>query len=408
MFFVVHTHRAVNGSCVMGSPTGLGSTRWIPSRVQHAHFFMKSHQILDRLLWRAVSCLTVGLGLLVLGAMLVPAKAQVQVLDPQRSRLTTLDQLAAASIPCASNDFTIAEMAWPSAAILAHIHMRILTDEFECSVRVVTGDPAATISSMATTRQPAVAPELWVSRHAELWNGALRAQSARAAAPVFSGGALEAWFVPDYVRQNHPGLTSVAGLMDYWQVFESEGEGMASLVSCPQEWACALINRKLVAANRLGSRFDVVEPEDRFALDRLISDAVAQREPVLAYYWQPNALIDRLNLVPLEMGSFDMGNAQCMALADCVPFGTSSFAPDTVVIGVAEWVFTDAPQVAGYFQRATMPLEEMNRLLVWQAEQDATPDAVAAHFVATREAIWRPWLGQVQPEDIDVPADVLP
>lgn len=320
------------------------------------------------------------------------ARAQVQVLETPAPGTLSLERIAAPVLPCASDDFTIARMNWPSAAILAHIHAAILAQEFECSVRLVTGDPEATISSMATTRQPAVAPELWVSRSAELWNGAMRAQSARAAGPAFSGGAMEAWFVPAYVLENHPGLTA-AGLIDYWQVFAGEGGRRASLISCPADWACAPITAKMVAAQGLDARFDVVEPLDRFSLDRMITDAVAQRLPVISYYWQPNALIDRLGLVPLDMGALDIGNAQCMAIANCMPFGSSAYAPDTVVIGVAEWVFTDAPQVAAYFQRAAMPLTEMNRLLNWQAEQDADAEAVAAHFIATRGDIWRDWLG---------------
>ena len=41
----------------------------------------------------------------------------------------------------------------------------------------------------------------------------------------------------------------------------------------------------------------------------------------------------------------------------------SGFAPDPVVVAVAEWVYLDAPQVAAYFARARMPFAEMNTLL---------------------------------------------
>lgn len=328
------------------------------------------------------------------------APAQVQVLEMPAPGTVSVERLAAPAVPCASEDFTIARMAWPSASILAHIHAAILAAEFGCTVRLVSGDPEATISSMATTRQPAVAPELWVSRSADLWNGALRAQSARAAGPAFSDGPIEAWFVPSYVLENHPGMTA-AGLVDYWQVFAADGARRASLISCPTDWACAEITAKMVAAYGLDARFEIVEPLDRFSLDRMMTDAVAQRLPVIGYYWQPNALIDRLGLIALDMGPVDIGNTQCMAIANCVPFGPSTYAPDTVVIAVAEWVFTDAPQVAAYFQRAAMPLSEMNRLLNWQASQDADAEAVAAYFIATRGAVWRTWLG---PEAGAVPA----
>lgn len=327
------------------------------------------------------------------------APAQVQLLETRQLGGVASQRANIPANPCASDDFTIAEMGWPSAAILAHIHAKVIAASFDCPVRVIAGDPEATISSMTTTRQPALAPEIWASRHADLWNGALRAQSVRAAGDTFTGGPLEAWFVPRYVRDNNPGLSSAAALGDFWRVFAPEGEEKAQIVSCPPEWACSLITSKMIAAYGLDARFEVYEPFDRFTLDRTVSDKVAQREPVLTYYWQPNALISRLDLVPLEMGAFDLGNAQCMALGDCVPFGASTYAPDTVVIAAADWVFTDAPQLAAYLSRAQMPLDEMNRLLAWQAEHEASPSEVATHFIATKPEIWTAWTGQDAPGD---------
>ncbi|WMT89131.1 glycine betaine ABC transporter substrate-binding protein [Pelagibacterium sp. H642] len=324
-----------------------------------------------------------------------PAAAQFQVLDPVApGQEAPSGPPEGEPAPCGTEEITIAEMGWPSAAILANIHATILRTEFGCTVRLVPGEPEATLSSMATTQQPAVAPELWVSRQAEVWNGAMQAASARAAAPSFADGPLEAWFVPAYVLESNPGLEGTDDILDHWQVFVPEGEERADLLSCPADWACAIINRNMAAGLGLDERFDVVEPEDRFAMDAALTQAVSRREPILTYYWQPNALIDRLDLVPLDMGGFDPGHAQCMAIRDCVPFGNSGFAPDTVVIAVAEWVFTDVPDVADYLARASMPISEMNGLLAWQAEEEASAEAVAQHFLITGGDIWRQWVGE--------------
>ena len=325
----------------------------------------------------------------------LPAFAQIEVLDVSGGARGPQDTEAPAEPePCGGEQIAIAEMGWPSAAILANIHAALLRAEFDCTVALVPGEPEATLASMATTQQPAIAPELWVSRQAEVWNGAMRAGSARAAAPTFVDGPLEAWFVPAYVIGNNPGLVAVDDIMDHWRVFAPEGGERAELHSCPSDWACSVITRNMAAGLGLDARFEIVTPSDRFTMDAALADAVARRAPVLTYYWQPNALIDRLDLTPLDMGAFDPGNAQCMALRDCVPFGGSRFAPDTVVIAVAEWIFTDTPDVADYLARASMPLAEMNRLLAWQAEQEASPEAVAQHFLITGRDIWRPWMGE--------------
>lgn len=339
---------------------------------------------------RAILQIVMGLAAILAASS---AGAQVQVLETRVLGGMSAQRAAAPANPCAAGDFTIAEMGWPSAAILAHIHAKIISAQFTCPVRLIAGDPEATISSMTTTRQPALAPEIWASRYADLWNGALGAQSVRAAGDTFGGGPLEAWFVPRYVRENHPGLTAASGLGDYWRVFAPPGAARAELLSCPPDWACAITTPKMIDAFGLGERFEAIEPFDRFALDNMLSEKVTQRQPVLAYYWQPNGLIDRLDLVPLDMGPFDLGNAQCMALANCVPFGASSYAPDTVLIAAAEWVFTDAPEIASYLGRARMPLAEMNRLLNWQAENEASAEEAATHFIVTRPEIWQGWVG---------------
>lgn len=294
--------------------------------------------------------------------------------------------------PCGDQPISIARMQWPSGAVLAHIHAEILAREYGCEVQVVAGDLSATGSSMATTQQPAVAPEMWNTRIAEVWNSALETQNVRQAGPTFSGDALEGWFIPDFVAQNHPKLTSAAMLKDYWQVFAMAG-GKARFVSCPPDWACALINRNMLKALGIDDLFEIIEPANRFELDTLIGEAMSTKEPILFYYWQPNAVLAQFDFRQLDMGGYDAQALGCLAQRVCDAPVMSSFASEPVVIALAEWVFTDAPQISGYFQRAQMPLAEMNALLAWQSEQSKTAEETAVQFVETRADIWRSWLG---------------
>jgi glycine betaine/proline transport system substrate-binding protein len=60
-------------------------------------------------------------------------------------------------------------------------------------------------------------------------------------------------------------------------------------------------------------------------------------------------------------------------------------------------VFTDIPAIAAYFQRAAMPLSEMDKLLLALNDTGASVESVADDFVARREEIWRPWVGAAAP-----------
>lgn len=292
---------------------------------------------------------------------------------------------------CGTETISIARMQWPSAAILAHIHAEILSSAFDCTVQVVAGDLSATTSSMATTGRPLVAPEIWLGRVAPIWNSALDMGRIRQAAPSYSNGSFEAWFVPDYVVKDNPELKSVSDLMDHWQVF-ANGSNRASFVSCPPDWACAIINRNLLRAHGLTARFDIIEPGNRFELDRQIGEAVSRREPILFYYWQPNGVLAQMGFEQLDMGPYDAEAIPCLADQNCATPSASSFPSEQVVIAISDDLFALSPTLAAYFQRASLPLDEMNALLAYLSEKGGTPEDAARHFVETRPEIWSEWL----------------
>jgi glycine betaine/proline transport system substrate-binding protein len=261
---------------------------------------------------------------------------------------------------------------------------------------VIPTDLAPAISGMASTGQPAVAPEMWVSRVADQWNQAVKDQKLRQVGLSYAEGQFEGWFVPDYVAAAHPELKSAAALKDDWQLFARPGEAKAKFISCPADWACAIINRNLIKAEGLAGNFDVVEPKNRFDLDQTIGAAVSRKEPILFYYWQPNATLAQFSFSPVDLGAYSKDDFPCLGRRSCPTPKPSSFAPEPVVIALAQWVFTGAPQVAAYFQRAQMPMAEMNKLLGELNEPNATVESVADRFVAERQEVWQKWLGTPQ------------
>ena len=99
---------------------------------------------------------------------------------------------ATASLPVQAHDtacgtdrtIDIAEMTWPSAAALAHIHATILEAGYGCNVEIVTGDTVPTSSSMLSRGTPAVAPELWTSAIEEPWAEGHRPTARSSSSPM--------------------------------------------------------------------------------------------------------------------------------------------------------------------------------------------------------------------------------
>jgi glycine betaine/proline transport system substrate-binding protein len=325
---------------------------------------------------------------LALSLLAGPVWAQVEVLDQAQDQVGTP---AAPPPPCGTQPISIAQMSWPSATLLAEIHTRLLTSAFGCEVRLTPGDLAATASAMGSTGQPAVAPEMWVNRIADVWNGAMEGQMLRSAAPTYAETQFEGWFMPSYMAGSFPEGPSAAGLAAAMPTLMPEGR--IQFISCPIDWACSVINRNLLAAHGLADLVDIVEPANRFEMDQLIAEAVNRREPFLFYYWQPNPVLAQLEFTPVGMGEYDAEAMACLADRDCAAPLPSAFPTDLVVIAVAERIFVDAPMVAGYFQRASLPLGEMDRMLAELNAPGATPQAVADRFVAERQDIWQGWVG---------------
>ncbi len=298
--------------------------------------------------------------------------------------------------PCGTQPITIARMQWPSAALLAEIHSRLLTANFLCNVSVQDGDLATTGSSMGATGQPAVAPELWISRIADIWNAAMQGDKVRQAGTSYTDAIFEGWFVPDYAVAKWPDLATADGLKAHAAEF-SQGGKPGRFISCPIDWGCAVVNRNLLRAYGLDQSFEVVEPANRFEMDTLIAEAVGRKQPIAFYYWQPNAVLSQFSFQPITLAPYDHDAFLCMGRTVCGSTTPTGFAPDPVVVALAEWVYTGAPQVAAYFGRARMPFAEMNRMLQQLGEPGATVESVADRFVTERGEIWRPWVGLPEP-----------
>lgn len=331
-----------------------------------------------------------------------PAQATDSVID-----LSTPSGAAA----CGGRPISIVQMQWPSSVILAHIHGIILEQQLGCDVQYVSGDMAAMASSMATTGEPAIAPELWISRIAPIWNSVLETGRIRTEAPSFSGGGLEGWFLPAHMGELVPQLKAASQIRDNLglMIAKEAGDEQASssgqseqggspgadkvrFISCPKSWACSVINKNLLAAYGLSDLVELVEPANRFEMDTLIAQAVSSQLPVIFYYWQPNAVLAQFDFIALDMGEFNIENFKCLAQIDCDDAKPSSFGGEKPFIVTSDWVSEDVPLVSRYLRRATMSIEEMNRVLNWQSEGEVEFEELAARFVAEREDVWHPWV----------------
>lgn len=292
----------------------------------------------------------------------------------------------------------IAEMTWPSAAALAHIHATILEAGFGCDVEIVTGDTVPTSSSMLTRGTPAVAPELWTSTIEEPWAEGIASGKVVQLADAITDGTVEGWFIPRYVQEAHPELTSAEAVIARPDLFaDPEEPDQGRLYSCPPGWACELSTSALFEAFDMEETWNLFSAGSGGALDASIARAFTREEPILFYYWGPTAILGKYDAVQLDLGEVKPDVYACNTDPECdEPAGVTAYPSSPAVVGAAAWVKEEAPAVAEYFSKVGLTNAEISELLVYGDENQADAAATAENFLKTKQDLWTSW----------VPADV--
>ena len=313
--------------------------------------------------------------------------------------------LSATSLPAIAQDadaaqcgtdrtIDIAEMTWPSAAALAHIHATILEEGYGCDVEIVAGDTVPTSSSMMTRGTPAIAPELWTSAIEDAWAAAIEEGTVVQLSDAITDGTVEGWFIPEYVQAEHPDLTTAQAVIARPELFpDPEEPSQGRLYSCPPGWACELSTSALFEAFDMEESWNLFSPGSGGALDASIARAFTREEPILFYYWGPTAILGKYPAVQLEIGEADMEVYACNTDPDCdEPAGVTAYPSSPAVVGAAAWIQEEAPVVAEYFTKVGLTNAQISELLVYGDENQADAEETAENFLKTKQDVWTQWV----------------
>ncbi len=293
----------------------------------------------------------------------------------------------------------LAEMTWASAAALAHIHAHILSDGYGCTTDIVAGDTVPTSASMLSKGTPAVAPELWTSAIQEQWKKGIADGVVMSLGNAFKGGAVEAWFIPQYTKDAHPELNTPEDVIAHPELFpDPEDPDKGRLYACPPGWACEIANASLFEAYGMGDKgWNLFSPGSGGNLDASIARAFTKEEPILFYYWGPTAILGKYPTFMLDMPPVDLAGYQCNTNQDCNdPPVITGWPSSEVIVGAASWVKNEAPVVADYFSKVAMDVDQINKILAWGDANKADAEDTAINFLKTETDTWTQWV----PEDV--------
>lgn len=319
-----------------------------------------------------------------------------------RTRLTLPAAALALATPLAAaadcGTVTIADMNWASASTLAWIDRIILAEGYGCNVEIVSGDTMPTIASMSEKAQPDIAPEMWINSARDVLDKAVAEGRLVYASDAIEGGAVDGLWIPKFMQEAHPELKTVADVLQHPELFpDPEDPSKGALYNCPAGWNCQISTANHYKAYKMEEAgFTLVDTGSAAGLDGSIARAFERQQGWFGYYWAPTALLAKYDLVLLEPApgvTFDQAYwDSCFSKPDCTPDRPSTPAP-TPIKSVVTATFRDAePAAFDYVSKRKMDIGTINAFLAWGAENQATGEDTARHFLTENEAIWSAWV----------------
>ena len=288
----------------------------------------------------------------------------------------------------------IGGMTWESNLILAEVESYILQKGYGCKTDIL---PTETLAAMAALERGDldVKPEVWPNANYAPWKKSEATGKVKAIGNVFSGQ--EAWFIPKYTAEKYPDLKSAADLINYKDKFKDpEDPSKGRIYGCPAGWGCEIVVNNMHKAYALEDSFNMYSPGTGAAQKAAIMSAYKRKQDIVFYYWSPTPLVGSLDLVKLEMPPYDKEKFQCLTGVDCENPQPSSYPEDKVFTGINVEFAKNAPQLAEFFSKVSIPSSVMNATLAHMEETGDDSQEIAIWFLKKHADTWTKWM----PEDV--------
>lgn len=305
--------------------------------------------------------------------------------------------LGAASATYASADcgnITITEMDWASSAVVTHVAKFLMEQGYGCSVTAIPSSTVPAIASLAETGQPDIVTELWTNS-APVYFELKEQGKVVDLAFVLSDGGVEAWWIPDYLAEAYPELTTLEGVKAHPELVGRRFH------DCPTGWGCDTINlNNLMAAGLAEAGIERFQHGSGETLATSLAAAYDAKEPWFGYYWAPTAILGAYPMVMVETAPYDEATHNCNLTEDCATPGLSAYpTADVLTVATPDFVARE-PVAAELMRKVSFTNDQMNEVLSWQNSNNATYEEAAVYFLTKYKDVWTDWLNDEAKENL--------
>ena len=283
-------------------------------------------------------------------------------------------------------EVTITEMDWGSAIIVTQVAKFLLEQGYGCSVTTVPSASVPALASVSETGKPDIITELWTNG-APAYVPLLEAGKINELTRVLSDGGLEGLFIPVYLAEAHPELTTIEGVLANPDLVGNR------MHNCPVGWNCQTVATNVAK----GGGFAAAGIEDFVhgsgeTLTASIGAAYAAKEPWFGYYWTPSLVMGKFPMVQVDLGPHDPSKQACNSDKDCATPTMQSWPSSVVTTVVTSEFESSHPAETDLMRNLSFTNEMMNSLLAWQDAEGASGDETAVYFLSTQQELWGSWI----------------
>ena len=283
-------------------------------------------------------------------------------------------------------EVTITQMDWASANVVTAVSKFLMEQGYGCTVTTVPSSTPTALTAVAETGTPDILTELWVNT-APTYGELVEAGKIVEVADVLSDGGIEGWWVPQYVVDEHPQAATLAGILANPEWVGGQFDG------CPDGWACRTVDDNM---NKVidfeGNGIKVFNHGSGETLATAIASAYSDKKPWFGFYWAPTAILGKYPMVLVDMGANDAAIHACNSDKACTTPGISAYPSAAVKTAITTTFQAREPDIAALMSKVTFTNEQMNGILAWMEDNNASAEEGAVYFLTNNKEIWSDWL----------------
>jgi glycine betaine/proline transport system substrate-binding protein len=292
---------------------------------------------------------------------------------------------------------TIASMNWQSAELEAAVDKYVLSEGYGCSVNSIIGDTVPTITSMVEKGQPDIVSEGAIDLLPAVAKQGIDSKKIVTAANVIKEGAVYGWYIPKYLADAHPEIKTIPDALKHPELFpDPENPGKGAIYNGPQGWGVTVNTAQLYKAFKAEQAgFRLVDTGSAAGLDGSLTKAYERKQGWLGVYWAPTSLLGKYKMVRLAEGvPVDLAEwKRCTTVASC-PDPKPTGWPGSRLLTLVAKSFADKanPDVMKYLDTRTFTTNDVQQVMAWMTDNQATGEDAAKHFLKNKPDVWTKWV----------------